>query len=457
MNLPQFHRQPVILRATYHINTPMFVAGENTQEAELTPTAFKGVMRFWWRALNWSKIRLASSNKESALKELHRQEAMLFGIAHNDKNQKQGKPKKSNGQGEVFIKSISHLTSSSENIFGIQKHKQFNKKKGKEEDVYEIKTGLAYLLGQGLYDRKKGILREFLEQEQSFTVELIVTNFYQVDDMVSNVDNMINVLKLIGLLGSFGSRSRHGFGSVTLTELGRKDTFLAEYQPLQFDKNPKTAIKSLLTTYRCKENEELPPLSAFYQGTRIDIVNLTRQDVITHLNQLGLEELCYRSYGRNGKIEIAKNKEGHPIKKDAQQNFWEDHHFILNMLNKLNRDDQDEFQGSKLLHPYRVVFGLPHNYFFSGNSTRGCSANVDSSTGRRASPLIRHIYRAENGELKLIHCLLKSEFLPQGATIDIKAKYQREKPYSSKVVEKADWQVIETFMNRGLFATKETI
>lgn len=398
MNLPQFHRQPVLLRATYHINTPMFVAGENTQEAELTPTAFKGVMRFWWRALNWSKIRLASSNKASALKELHRQEAKLFGLASKNN---QG------GQGECLV-----------NALQVDGTKKWN--------LPTNKNGLNYLLGQGLC--RNGLTRPAFANNQSFTINLTVTK--------SAESSIIDVLKLIGLLGSFGSRSRHGFGSVTLTKLEREDMLSAEYQPFQFDKNPKTAINTLLTTYRCKENKELPPLSAFYADTRIDIVNLTNKDAIELLNKVGDEQQLYRSYGRNGKVNNAK----------AESNFTDDHDFILNLA---------DGEKNNIIHPKRIVFGLPHNYFYSGNTTRGYSGNIDASTGRRASPLLIHIHQSGH-QYQLIHCLLKSEFLPQGATIDIKARGHKKSKFS-KVTEQADWQVIETFMNRGLFATKETI
>ncbi len=406
MILPTFNKQPVLLRATYHINTPMFVAGANVQEVELTPTAFKGVMRFWWRALNWSKIYLEllekseNLDKKSALKELHRQEAKLFGLASKNN---QG------GQGECLVNAL-----------------QING--DKKWSLPDNKNGINYLLGQGLYNFRTGLTRSALANNQSFTIDLTVTK--------SAESSIIDVLKLIGLLGSFGSRSRHGFGSVTLTKLEKKDTS-SEYQSLQFEQKPITAMNTLLATYRCKENEELPPLSAFYADTRIDIVNLTNKNATELLNQVGEEQQLYRSYGRNGKVN----------NKNAERNFIDDHDFILNLA------DGEE---SNITHPKRVVFGLPHNYFYSSNDTQGYSGNVDASTGRRASPLLMHIHQSGH-QYQLIHCLLKSEFLPQGATIDIKAKYQREKPCSSKVVEKADWQVIETFMNRGLFAIKETI
>lgn len=401
MTLPQFHRQPVLLRATYHINTPMFVAGENRKEAELTPTAFKGVMRFWWRALNWSKICLEllekseNLDKKSALKELHRQEAKLFGLASKNN---QG------GQGECLV-----------NALQINGNKKWS--------LPDNKNGLNYLLGQGLC--KNSLTRSALANNQSFTIKLTVTK--------SAESSIIDVLKLIGLFGSFGSRSRHGFGSVTLTELGIEDIFSEEYQPLQFEQEPIAAIKSLLTTYRCKENKELPPLSAFYADTRIDIVTLkNNNNSIELLNAIGQEQQLYRSYGsknpRTNKYEVNG--------KNPEQNFEDDHDLILKYINHQDRNLN--------LHPRRSIFGLPHNYRYSS----GKKLMVNVKDGRRSSPLIQHIHRQQNNSFCLIQCLLKSEFLPSGQKIEVGR---------SRVDVNIDWQVIETFMNRGLFATKETI
>ena len=99
MNLPDFKNPSYLIKATYQINTPMFAAGANAQEAELTPTTFKGVMRFWWRALNWSQIRLACHNDTEALKKLHKQESKLFGVAAKTE-------RKGQGQGACLVNSL---------------------------------------------------------------------------------------------------------------------------------------------------------------------------------------------------------------------------------------------------------------------------------------------------------------------------------------------------------------
>jgi len=41
-----------LIRATYRITTPMFCGGAERQ-AEFRLPSFKGVLRLWWRALEW--------------------------------------------------------------------------------------------------------------------------------------------------------------------------------------------------------------------------------------------------------------------------------------------------------------------------------------------------------------------------------------------------------------------
>lgn len=401
MKLPQFYQQPHFLRATFHINTPMFAAGENQKDPELTPTSFKGVLRFWWRALNWSKIRLDFKDKESALKQLHKQEASLFGLAANDTK---------GGQGDCLINLL-----------------KFESGEPKKWQYSGNKSGINYLLGQGLF--RDGLTRDAFLNGQTFIIDLTVAE--------KSLQSIKDTLQIIGFLGGFGSRSRHGFGSVTLTKLEEKSLTQNSYQQVDFEADAFKGLSALLSKYQCKENKEVPPLSAFYKETKIDIVDLRNNDAIELLHKIGEEQQMYRSFGRNGEVG------GEP----AEQNFKQDHDFILNMMNN---------NKNTITHPKRVVFGLPHNYFYSGNNTSGHRGNVDASTGRRASPLIIHIHLNNKNQYQVIHCLLKSEFLPSGATINIKAK-KENKNKNQSVLADVDWQVIEGFMNRSVFNRKETI
>ncbi|MGC8872690.1 MAG: type III-B CRISPR module RAMP protein Cmr1, partial [Caldimicrobium sp.] len=61
------------------IITPMFMAGADRSNPELRPSEFKGMMRFWWRAIR----------AESDIEKLKKEEAEIFGGT----GEKEGKSK----------------------------------------------------------------------------------------------------------------------------------------------------------------------------------------------------------------------------------------------------------------------------------------------------------------------------------------------------------------------------
>ena len=65
---------PVEIEVTYRVVTPLFCAGADSTHSEIRLPSFKGVLRFWWRALAWSRCR-------ADLEAIRRQEDALFGSA----------------------------------------------------------------------------------------------------------------------------------------------------------------------------------------------------------------------------------------------------------------------------------------------------------------------------------------------------------------------------------------
>ena len=63
------------IEATYRVVTPMFCGGADPERrAELRLPSFKGVLRFWWRALAWTRL-------DGDLGRIRREEDALFGSA----------------------------------------------------------------------------------------------------------------------------------------------------------------------------------------------------------------------------------------------------------------------------------------------------------------------------------------------------------------------------------------
>ena len=183
-----------IIEADYNIVTPMFIGGGDKQEApEIRPPSVKGALRFWWRALQWGAC-LNSQNQDvsAALKELHKQEAELFGAAAKDE---------AYGQGLCRIK-LKNIQSK-----GIEKGWPKNNDAG------------AGFLGFGLDATQSGEPHRIAISQGSFTVCLMLKSKISTEQ----INQLKDTLVLWGLLGGLGSRSRRGFGSVAIKRLNDQD------------------------------------------------------------------------------------------------------------------------------------------------------------------------------------------------------------------------------------------
>ena len=138
------------LSASFEIVTPMFIGGSDQQTAQLRPSSLKGALRFWWRALNWSRVcALHGSDQNAALRQLHADESRLFGHAATDNG---------GGQG-VFLMQVSDLSV----------------KEQKQPFGTGFDNGILYLLGQGLGSFRDGnhCLRPGLAAGGSFDLRLL--------------------------------------------------------------------------------------------------------------------------------------------------------------------------------------------------------------------------------------------------------------------------------------------
>lgn len=371
------------LQATFKIITPMFLGGADQSASTIRPASVKGALRFWWRALNWSRcLAEQNGNEMPALRYLHAQEAHLFGVAADDK---------SGGQGVFLLQVCQQKITLVEQPFA------------------PLTSGQLYLLGQGLATSKNGnsCLRNAIKEGGQFDVKLI----FRPGTSAADVGAVSDAVYLFGLLGALGSRARHGLGSVAMTQCD------GEQKVVQSAADYQTGLHSLLSRASAKT---LPPLTAFSQLSRVDL-SKTDANALKLLNAIGLEQQLYRSYGRNGKVNG----------QDAEQNFPDDHDLILAAT-----------KGKGIDHaPKRVVFGLPHNYFFSDGGKADVNYAPDGKDGRRASPLLLHLHPV-GGQFVAVHALLPAKFLPDRAQIRIKSRGP------SLVNATPDWQVLHDYLNR---------
>lgn len=388
----------------FQIVTPMFLGGADQKAEGIRPASIKGALRFWWRALNWARCWQASGqNDVQALRLLHSEEARLFGLAAGwDEATK----KTSGGQGVFLMQVAAVQTQKIEQPFSPMTH------------------GQLYLLGMGLATFKEGgkCLRNALQRGGTFTLKLI----FHPQAKDGDVQQVKDAVRAFGLLGALGSRARHGLGSVASVESAALNR--AEYIK---------AVQDLLKPTLLASGEA--PFTAFSARSRVD-VSATGNDALKLLDAVGREQQLYRSFGRNGQIGHGPIHENRMVK--VNPIFREDHDLIFNVIKGTPPNQA----------PKRVVFGLPHNYFFS--STKG-KADVnyapEGNDGRRASPLLLHMHPLGDAGFVAVHVLMPAQFLPAGGQIRIKVGASFNVPVAP------DWQILRNYLNRFMDKGGETI
>ena len=424
-------KEPHIIKATYRIVTPMFIGDAEQNATGISPQSVKGTLRFWWRALMWGKIRTNErfNTDNLALKELHKQEAELFGSTPDEKTQ-------IGGQGRFSLR-----------VDFTQEPKTIR--------VNDIQgAGLSYFLGIGL--SREGT-RCALATGQTFQVNL--TSFNLKDQQA----NLIKTLMLFGLVGGLGSRVRKGWGSVTLESL----TVGSEAIDIPQDINTYQAwLKTLVNEQTLSQ---LPPFTAFSTKTRIDISCVANSPTTTQslLNEVGEEQQFYRSYG----LKNNNDPEHKVYGKLAEQNFPQDHDLVKGIIEYREQTNQI---------PRRSIFGLPHNYFYSslfkkykqeelnkekneneakriaGSKSKAEFAPAAENKSRRASPLFIHAHQFPDKSVTIVQTLIPSVFLPNNTSLQYSmGKRDQDKIKVAFQESMLDWQDITNYLNR--FPEKETI
>lgn len=330
------------ITAKFNIVTPLFMSGANLNDFELRGASFKGLLRFWWRALAYNRHK-------GELKEIHAEECRLFGSSDN-------------GQGSFLLRVREEAFNNSQILnVGSRFVCEPNRRVG---------AGMIYL-GYGIVENNGNLKRPCLIPPSSFTIELL----FKVEPEPSVID----ALKLLGLLGGIGSRSRRGYGSLSLEAMEG-----AEWRaPVDVDSYQKE-IQELLKN----QTHDEPSYTAFSTKSRIALVN-SDAPALSLLDQIGINMQKYRSWRQEG-------------------NFKDDHDLVLYATQGI----------CPKCHPDRVAFGLPHNYFFSNPPRPNIKVSPENYE-RRASPLTIHIHKFSDTSFAGIISILPAQFLPEDEKIKV--------------------------------------
>lgn len=395
------------LNATFEVTTPMFIAGyDNSQEftsPDIRPTAIKGALRFWWRALYYAEFRKQAANSQKALHAMHLAEQLLFGGAAADKG--------NIGQSQVLLRVIKNIAE-----IDIVKKEQDQAKIGNGNKVGAF-PGCRYLLGMGLYSLKsKEITRSYINSNASFELQIA----FKPSTTQHQIEQVKKALLAFGLLGTLGARARKGFGSVSLVKLSEQD------KPLEIPNTKAAYVSAISSLFSHGQSlQELPPFSAFSAFSMVDI-SASGTNSVQLLDQIGEKQQRYRGYGQNSSGEHKVNNHL------ALQLFSDDHDTLYSFVAERINPTQ----------PRRVVFGLPHNVRFSNG--RG-SVNIEiaeKNKTRRASPLFIHIHKLGN-QYYAVQTLLAAEFFPERASLKYGNKELPQKP--------VDWRVITDYLSLPVY------
>ena len=231
------------------IITPMFMYGGDGKTLELRPSEFKGMLRFWWRALH----------PELSLKELKEKENDIFGSIE----------KRSSFRIKVCCNYV---------------------KKGKYKALPHQSDTIF------IWDKKENKRKE-IKNKKAFELEAYLPNSYnnfQIDFIFHKkkyVELIKNLFILSTIIGGFGRRSRRGFGSI---RINRIDNSEFDYENRLSIERIEELIKSINPKFNfCFIKEEKNQNYPFIQNIEIgNIAYSSYNEILKHIGQMTHDCKC---------------------------------------------------------------------------------------------------------------------------------------------------------------------
>lgn len=213
--------------------TPMFLSGADQCKAELRGASIKGLLRFWWRALQ----------AEPDLDKLRKKEARIFGSSEEDIGGSTFRIRLSNTEN---IQPVIKRLPNNNKIHAIT----FRSQRQNRNITINILEYLAY----GPYNPQERKIRPYIPANKKFNLIFSFNNNKYLREV-------LRAMYVFNLFGGLGSRSRNGFGSFCITNSQ------AAFQNL-FEKSinnlyDKEFIKTLL------KNGSVQSYPSFVIGTRV--------------------------------------------------------------------------------------------------------------------------------------------------------------------------------------------
>ncbi|MEO0296961.1 MAG: type III-B CRISPR module RAMP protein Cmr1 [candidate division WOR-3 bacterium] len=261
-----------ILKLKCKLITPMFMAGADGKTPELRPSEFKGMMRWWWRAVK----------AEDNIEKLKREEAEIFGGT----GEGEGKSKV-----QLKIKGISSLNIGNNLKVDYNLHWCFDRN---TNSLAGENAGIGYLLYSTVLPNRE---RSYIKDGYEFELTLTFMNEEAFKKACAS-------LWLAIYLGGFGTRARRGGGNIEVTQVDENNDINLDFicdakdtsQLKKFLERNLTEIKKICGTNTSYAQLEYTNL----KDARILIFD-PKNDWKEALNFLGEE---YRKFRNNNKSQI---------------------------------------------------------------------------------------------------------------------------------------------------------
>ncbi len=212
--------------------TPMFLSGADQNRAELRAASIKGLLRYWWRALQ----------AESDLDKLRDRESRIFGSADERKG--------GASSFSIRITRSADIRTARTDEFLQRPHYKI------PVEGKPFKMNILGYLAYGLYDIKKGFLRDYILPGEKFSIVITLLRRNCFDDVIA-------AMLAFSLFGGIGSRTRNGLGSFDISN--RTEAFAAIKD--SFDINNPYQTENLKKL--AKQAGEVSSYSSFSKGTKV--------------------------------------------------------------------------------------------------------------------------------------------------------------------------------------------
>ncbi len=247
--------------------TPLFMFGGDSKTPELRPSEFKGMMRWWWRAIK----------AENDIEKLRIEEGKIFG-----------------GTGKGEGRSKVRITINMEN--NLESFIRANLRTHPELKLNNQHSGIGYLLYSTILPRYE---KRYIDAKYKFYINLSSYDEFAFKNAVAALWSAI-------YLGGFGTRARRGGGNLEILE-----ATLESYEGLNFICKAKNVNE--LKEWLIKNLKVIKTLCPSGSGTSkyTTLKNSTillfepKKNWIEALNFLGEKYRNFRSQNKNKTFEVA--------------------------------------------------------------------------------------------------------------------------------------------------------